>query len=74
MIEHSMVRAGKRHRQASLAAKSVACNPLTRKEIEGWSLYLNSVEFGCTVVKPLEASFPSERELANLARSMPPTL
>ena len=34
MIEHSMVRAGKRHRQAGFVSKSVTCNPLTRKEIE----------------------------------------
>jgi hypothetical protein len=35
MIELSMVRAGKRHRQAGFAAESVPRNPLTRKEIEG---------------------------------------
>jgi len=35
MVELSMVRAGKRHRQAGFGAKSVPCNPFTRKEIEG---------------------------------------
>jgi len=35
MIELSMVRGGKRRRQAGFAAKWFACNPLTPKEIEG---------------------------------------
>jgi hypothetical protein len=35
MVELSMVRGGKRRRQASFAAKWFACNPLAPKKLEG---------------------------------------
>jgi hypothetical protein len=73
MVEFLMVRAGKRHRQASFAAKSVPCNPLTQKEMNG-TVYLNSVEFGCTVVKPWNHTYSPESEPATLASCLTPTL
>ena len=73
MVELSMVRATKRHRQAH-------GQPLAGIQLFetignlGYMVYLNPIEFRASVVKPLGPSFPPKREPANLARSTPPTL